>query len=95
MNVTAYQRADCVAYSALKGKLTEFQLFDVRAMEAKACGYVWGWEDAKGDRIREFVASWDFSILYAQAWARHYLGEAKSVPSVQDAWQAWLSGEHI
>lgn len=95
METVNYQRADYAVYWAMREQLTPRQQGEVTAMESKACGYVWGYEDAKGERVREFSASWDFSILYAMAWARFLREEVTHLAPIQDAWQTWLAGGQI
>jgi hypothetical protein len=67
-------------------------------MREAARGYVWGHEDAGGQRVREaygreVCADWEFCHMYGIYYAMYMLGMIGSKQPIQDAYRAFRASQ--
>jgi hypothetical protein len=61
-------------------------------MIAQPVGYVWGWQDARGEP-KDTHESWQFSRAYGLHVARYQYGTLGHRHTVADCFRAWRTGE--
>lgn len=74
---------------------TEAGVTKVGLSNAKAQGYAWGWQDCNKGAVRDTGDASEFGYAYGTITAHYEDGKRGTLPSIQRAWEAWISGEDI
>lgn len=85
---------------ALTATLPVGSRMTVETLRDNATGYVWGHEDASGQRVREAYGrvvqgDWDFPIMYATYACLYELGQLTHRQPIQDAYRAFRASRDL
>ncbi len=72
---------------SLLARVPKFKQGEVKELHAQAIGYVWGWQDARGEH--DTSVSWDFGIAYC-IHAAYFALEVNSFRRpIHEAFKSW------
>lgn len=93
MGEVAVKTLDWVPLAKAIGALPHYKQATVNEVIDKARGYVWGWEDARGEWSPD--ASWNFPILYGWHYYRFTTEQRTSAIPIRAAFEKFCRGEEF
>lgn len=83
-------KSDYVVFTRLVGSFrSQHVRSEVEQLLSQAMGYVWGWQDARGER--DTSVSWDFGYFYGRLAAEYAKEWRCSRPAIYRAFEEWRS----